>query len=191
MPSAFGRRHPPDAGCQMLDAGPVTAKPIGEAGSPSLPWGTRGCGGEGVRAGLDPRRFPPSVASSCQHAPRARHHHRAVHVDSLTPDAPSPRRAPRGCPLRQRRDPTRSPIPVTVLPTLSKTARPHEALSSASLSLRPSDTRCGTPRSRRRPPHFNLPLRLSPALRIDSRAAKPSSPPIRCRLWVSVQSEPL
>ena len=45
-----------------------------------------------------------------------------VRLEQRSFDAPSPRRAPRGCPLRQCWDPTCRATPVTVLPTLSKTA---------------------------------------------------------------------
>ena len=56
-------------------------------------------------------------------------------------DAPSPRRAPRGCPLRQCWDPRQRSSPVTVLPTLSKTAPRRREVSSISHSRRLSDTR--------------------------------------------------
>ena len=46
----------------------------------------------------------------------------AVRVDHLTLEAPSPRRAPRGSPLRQCWDLTNRPTLMAVLPTLSKTA---------------------------------------------------------------------
>jgi hypothetical protein len=65
----------------------------------------------------------------------------ANRVDHLTPKAPFPRRAPRGCPLRQCWDPTNRLTPLALLPTLSKTAHPHEALSSVCHSLRSGDTR--------------------------------------------------
>jgi hypothetical protein len=57
--------------------------------------------------------------------------------------APSPPHAPRGCPLRQCWEPTGHPTPVVAPPTLSKTARPNEASSSAYHSHRLSDTRGG------------------------------------------------
>ena len=59
---------------------------------------------------------------------------------SRTFGAPSPDRAPRGCPLRQCWDPRERPTPVTVLPTLSKTAPRTGARGRHALT-----TRCRQP----------------------------------------------
>ena len=67
---------------------------------------------------------------------------------------------PAGCPLRQCWDPTNRPTPLALLPTLSKTAHPHEALSSVCHSLRSADTR-GNAR------HARTTRCLQPATRID------------------------
>ena len=75
---------------------------------------------------------------------------------------------PAGCPLRQCWDPTNRPTPLALLPTLSKTAHPHEALSSVCHSLRSADTR-GDAR------HARATRCLQPATRIDHL-----TPGVRC-----------
>ena len=56
------------------------------------------------------------------HARRRCRRRAAVRDGHLTPEAPCPRRAPRGCPLRQCWDLARCSTAMTVHPTLSKTA---------------------------------------------------------------------
>ena len=63
-----------------------------------------------------------------------------VRLEQRSFDAPSPDRAPRGCPLRQCWDPRERPTPVTVLPTLSKTAPRTGARGRLALT-----TRCRQP----------------------------------------------
>jgi hypothetical protein len=104
--------------------------------------------------GLSATRYPRQWWASKRHARHARTTRRrrlSNRIHHLTPEAPSSRRAPRGCPLRLCWDPRKRSTPVTVIPTLSKTAprrrreeaRPHGALSSVCQSRRPSDLQGG------------------------------------------------
>jgi hypothetical protein len=61
------------------------------------------------------------------HARRRGCQRRSVRVDSLTPDAPSPGRAPRGCPLSQCCDRKSHPGVTTVGPNIVKDGTPQEA----------------------------------------------------------------
>ena len=134
MPDAgWARCRAPGGLCRHGQSTPATGCPaptraIGEANVASTrPLSVAVPEGAPLRQCWDPARC--SIAMTVQPtlsktAPRRMRCRRAaVRFVCLTPEVPSPRRAPRGCPLRQCWDPARCSIAMTVQPTLSKTAR--------------------------------------------------------------------